>query len=111
MVCAMHLVLNTGGGVAENALVKNGQHAAASTLADGGASCAEVVGAGDNGSGVSAVQVGDSKDIGGTALSGAIEAGAGNIWRLALSHLGRKSYSEAGAEGGDGCDGELHCGG
>jgi len=44
-------------------------------------------------------------------LSGAIEARAGGIWRLTLGHLGRKSYSEAGAEGGNGCDGELHCGG
>lgn len=60
---------------------------------------------------VSAVEVGDTEDISGTALRGAIEAGARDIGHLALRHLGRESHGEGGAEGGNGSDGELHFGG
>lgn len=42
----MHLVLDTGGGVAEDALVEDGEDTAASTLANGGADLGEVVGIG-----------------------------------------------------------------
>ena len=41
-----HLVLDTGGGVAEDTLVEEGEDTAASTLADLGADRREVVGVG-----------------------------------------------------------------
>lgn len=85
----------------------NRQHAAASALANGRAGGAEAVGAGGDGGGKTAVEVSDAEDVGGTALGGAVEAGAGHVGHLALLHLRGEGSDEGGAQGGEG-DGELH---
>ena len=103
------LVLDTSGGVAQDALVKNREHAASSALADGRADPAEVVGAGHRSGRVAAVQVSNTEDIGSAALGGAIETAAGNVGDLTLLDRGGEGSNEAGAEGNDG-SGELHVG-
>jgi hypothetical protein len=109
-----HLRGNTSGGVAEDALVKDGQNAAASTLADGGADLGEVVSVNGDVGGLSAVEVGNAEDVGGAALGAAVEAGARDV-DLALVDLngGGGSHGEAGKGGDESDSGEdLHvCGG
>ena len=107
VVAINHLVINAGGSVAEDALVKNGKDAATGTLADSSTGGAKVVGVGNGSRGVSAVEIGNTENIGGTALSGSVETGAGNIGHLAFRHLRRESHGDAG-EGGEGGNGELH---
>ena len=106
----MHLILDTGGGVAEDALVEDGEDTAASTLADGGADLGEVVGIGGSLWGDTAVKVGKTEDIGSTALRRAVEAGARNVGLAVLNGSTGSGSGEAN-KGGKGDDGELHVGG
>jgi len=100
------LVLNTGGGAAEDALVQDGQETAAGTLSDFGADGAEVVARGGHLGRVGAVEVREAEDVSRAALRSPVEAGAGDVDGLALlDNRGREG--DAGEEGGDG-DGELH---
>jgi len=57
---------------------------------------------------VAAVKVDKTENVGGTALSAAVETAAGDVGDLALLDIGRGEGSdEAGAQGDDG-GGELH---
>lgn len=55
---------------------------------------------------VGAVKVGNTEDIGGTALGSAVESAAGKV-KLTLNDLSRGSEGDAGEEGDEG-GGELH---
>lgn len=56
---------------------------------------------------VGTVEVGNAEDIGGAALCGAVQSGAGRVC-LALLNLRGHGSDEAGADGENG-SGELHC--
>ena len=103
--CLPSLLFNTGRVVAENSLVEDGQDAAAGALSNAGAGGLEGGSIRGNVNGVTAVEVGDAENIGGTALSGAVEAGAGDV-DLAVLHSG-SGGGHGGHEGGDNSE-ELH---
>jgi hypothetical protein len=94
-----NLLDNTSGGVAEDALVEDGQDTAASTLANGRAGRGELVGGCENLGGLAAVEVGKSENIGSTALGGAVEARAGSVDLALVNHAGG-----SGSEAGDGSE-------
>ncbi|KAI6776509.1 hypothetical protein HG530_000454 [Fusarium avenaceum] len=100
------LFLDTGGGVAKDALVKLGrmENTAASSLANGGADGTEISGIGRGSRGY-IFQVSNSEDIGSTALRAGVETRARDVGLALL--LSGKSRDGSAEEGNDG-DGELH---
>jgi hypothetical protein len=83
----------------------DGQDAAAGALSNAGAGGLEGSGIRGNVNGVAAVEVRDAENIGGTALSGAVEAGAGDV-DLTVLHGG--GSSDHGGHEGSGNGEELH---
>jgi hypothetical protein len=86
-------------------LVKDGENTASSSLADLSTDSTEVGGVGGNSRGVSAVEVGNTQNIGSTALRSAIEASARDV---GLSLLIGGEGRDNGAQEGNSSECELH---
>lgn len=101
------LVGNSSRGLAEDGLSEDGEHAAASALADGRADCAEVVGIGRDDRRQSTVEVGNAQNISCAALRVGVKTRARDI-DLTLGDLSGRCGESRGGQEGKGNGEELH---